>query len=395
LVRRRAAPRSDRLSDEDDIPEPDRVAGHPHPRETARLFGQEPAEHAFLAAWAEGRLHHGWLLRGPRGIGKATLAYRIARALIAEGPGAPSGGLFGDALGPAVPASLDAPPDCPVAARIRARSEPRLAVLRRMVNERTGRPRVNIVIDDVRAVRRFLSLTAADGGWRAVIVDAADEMNSAAANALLKVLEEPPARTALLLVSHAPGSLLPTIRSRCRTLDLRPLGADDLAAALAQAGAPVAGADAAALALIAGGSVGEALRLAAGSGIELYGRLVGLLGAGRGVDRPALVALADAVSARGAEAHYELVGRLTLTLLGRLARHGALGGNGAEAVPGEAALMASIARDTAQAALWAEAAGRAAAALSHARAVNLDPGQTIIDTFLDLDATLARARAAA
>jgi DNA polymerase-3 subunit delta' len=307
--------------------------------------------------------------------------------------------LFGPGSELTAPATLDAPQGCPVATRIRARSEPCLAVLRRTVNDKTGRLRGQIVVDDVRAVRRFLSLSAADGGWRAVIIDAADEMNRSAANALLKVLEEPPARTALLLVAHSPAALLATIRSRCRTLDLRPLGPVELSAALAQAGAPVAAEEAGPLALIAGGSVGEALRLSAGGGVALYGRLVALLGGGGGVERSGMMELAEAVTGRGAEAIYELVARLTLTLIGRLARHAATGSSAgfsaAEAGPGEAALMAAVARNRAQAALWAEAAGRVAAATSHARAVNLDPGLTIIDTFLDLDATLTRARAVA
>lgn len=374
-------------------PEPDRIPGHPHPRETTRLFGQEIAEQGFLAAWAEDRLHHAWLLRGSRGIGKATLAYRIARALIAEGPGAGTPGGQPDGLfGARVPASLDPPGECPVATRIRAQSEPRLAVLRRGVNDKTGRLRTQISIDDVRGIRRFLSLSAADGGWRAVIIDPADEMNRSSANALLKMLEEPPARTALLLVAHSPAALLPTIRSRCRTLDLRPLEPADLSAALTHSGAPVAETEAGPLALLAGGSVGEALRLTADGGVGLYGRLVAMLGGGKGVERSGLVDLADAVAARGAEAMYDLVTRLTLTLIGRLARHAATGSCEAEAGPGEAALMANIARSQAQAALWAEAAARVAASVSHARAVNLDPGQTIIDTFLDLDTTLTRAR---
>ncbi len=380
------------MSEANEQPEPDRVPDHPHPRETRRLFGQEGAELDFLAAWSEGRLHHAWLLRGLRGVGKATLAYRIARALIADGVGAgQAGGVFGAGL----PMTLDPPEGCPVATHIHAQSEPRLAVLRRRVNEKTGRLRSQITIDDVRAVRRFLSLSAADGGWRAVIIDAADEMNHSAANALLKVLEEPPARTALLLVSHSPAALLPTIRSRCRTLDLRPLNPADLSAALTGAGAPIVAEEAGPLAVLAGGSVGEALRLTAGDGVVLYGRLVALLGGGMGVERSGMMQLAEAVTGRGAEAMYELSGRLTLTLVGRLARHGATGSSDAEVGSGEAALMAAVAGNQAQAALWAEAAARVAAATSHARAVNLDPGQTIIDTFLDLDATLTRTRGVA
>ncbi len=383
------------MSEAAQTPESDRVPGYPHPRETTRLIGQASAEREFLAAWAEGRLHHGWLLRGPRGVGKATLAYRIARALIADGPGGETA-LFG----PSVPASLDPPEGCTILQRIRAQSEPRLTVLRRGLNER-GRLRTQISVDDVRGVRRFLSLSAADGGWRVVIVDAADEMNRSAANALLKVLEEPPARTALLLVAHAPAGLLPTIRSRCRTLDLHPLEATDLAQALDEVGAPVPAGDAKALALLAGGSVGEALRLIAGDGVALYGRLIALFNGGRGVERGALMALTDWATGRNAESRFDLVPKLTLTLIGRLARHGAMADalpgsdSGPDAVPEEAPLMQAVARSPAQAALWAEASARIAAATAHARAVNLDPGQTIIDTFLELDATLARARNAA
>ncbi|MEM0943982.1 MAG: DNA polymerase III subunit delta', partial [Pseudomonadota bacterium] len=223
------------MSDEEVPILPDQVPGAPHPRETVRLIGQAAAEAAFLAAWGEGRLHHAWLLRGPEGIGKATLAYRIARAILAEGPGEDPG-LFG---GPTVPETLEVPAHCPIGARIRAGSEPRLSVLRLGLNERTGKPRAQIVVDDVRAVKSFLQLSAADGGWRAVIIDPGDALNRSAANAILKFLEEPPARTLILLVSHAPGGLLPTIRSRCRTLDLAPLGAQDLSAALAQAGVEI------------------------------------------------------------------------------------------------------------------------------------------------------------
>jgi DNA polymerase-3 subunit delta' len=203
----------------------------------------------------------------------------------------------------------------------------------------------------------------------------------------------------LLLISHAPGRLLPTIRSRCRTLDLRPLGPEPLRRALEGTGVEVRPEEAGALAILAGGSVGEALRVVAGGGAALYARIVAALGEGRRVDRAEMTRLADEVTGRGAEEAFDLAGRLILVLLGRLARHAAAGGaddgEAAEAAPGEAALMRAVAATPRQAALWAEAASRAGGALSQARAVNLDPGLTIIDTFLDLDATLARARQAA
>ena len=359
-----------------DAPEPDRVPGFPHPAETRHLFGQEEAERAVLDAWREGRLHHAWLLRGPRGVGKATLAYRIARAVIADGDHPPS--------------SLDPPENCPVARRIAIGAEPRLVVLKRSLNERTGRLRNEIVVEDVRRLRRFIDLSAPDGGWRAVIVDAADELNPSAANALLKTLEEPPPRVLMLLVSHRADALLPTIRSRCRRLDLRPLGPEDLASALAEAGCEVDTEDRKALAALAGGSVGDALMLLAGDGPALYGRLVGALRGGQGLDRPAMLAIAEEAGGRSGPRGFDLVGRLLLTLPARLAQAGARGLDPLSEAEG--ALVAAAAATPAQARLWAEAVARAAATLRHARAVNLDPVQTILDIFLDLDATLARAR---
>jgi DNA polymerase-3 subunit delta' len=381
------------MAEEAAPPEPDRVEGYPHPRETAALYGQEAAERRFLDAWAAGRLHHAWLLRGPAGIGKATLAYRIARALIAQ----PADGLLGEAP---PPASLDAPPGCPIRARIVARSEPRLFVLRRTpdpkaTGEQKNRNRTQIAVDDVRRLRNFLGLTAADGGWRVVIIDPADEMNTSSANALLKFLEEPPTQSMFLLVAHAPSGLLPTIRSRCRTLDLTPLSPDDLARALGQAGAAVPPSAAAALAELSGGSAGQGLRLVAAGGLALYARIVGLFGDGRSLARAPMLDLAERCAGRAGAETYRLVLRLSATLTARLARAAATGEAPPEAAPGEARLVAAIARHPAQAAPWADALARILAAHAHALAVNLDPAQTVLDTFLELDATLGRVRAAA
>lgn len=388
------------MAADDEVTEPDRVEGHPHPREAAALYGQDDAERRFLDAWAGGRLHHAWLLRGPAGIGKATLAYRIARALIAEASGDAGGGLFGEPEPPAAPATLEAPEGDPVRARIVARSEPRLFVLRRTPNpDATGeaktRLRTQIAVDDVRRLRQFLGLTAADGGWRVVLIDPADEMNRSSANALLKYLEEPPARCMFLLISHSPAALLPTIRSRCRTLDLRPLGPDDLARALADAGAEVPRGHETALAELSAGSAGQALRLVAGDGVPLYGRIVALLDGGRTVARGPMTELAEQCSGRKNAEFYRLVLQLMQVLVARLARAAATGAVPPEAAPGEAALMAAVARHPAQAVPWAEALATVGATTRHAVAVNLDPAQTVLNTFLELDATLGRVRAAA
>jgi DNA polymerase-3 subunit delta' len=373
-------------------PEPDRIDGFPHPRETRDLFGQETAETEFLDSWRSGRLHHAWLLRGPAGIGKATLAYRVAHALLATPPA--GDGLFGEAE-PATPQTLDVPADSVIAARIGAEAEPRLFVLKRTPNPNTGRMRTQIAVDDVRRLRQFLGLSAADGGWRAVIIDAADEMNRASANALLKFLEEPPPDCIFLLISHAPAGLLPTIRSRCRTLDLAPLASDNLFWALEAAGTETSRDDVGPLAELAGGSVGRSLKLLEEDGLEIYAGMVRLLGSGGRVDRSGLVELAESCAGRDSANRYALVLDLVQVMLARAARTAARGEIPAEAAPGEADLLAVIAAHPAHATLWAETHARTAATVRHAVAVNLDPAQTILDTFLEIDATLGRIGAAA
>lgn len=362
----------------------DRVEGYPHPRETSVLFGQNEAEYRFLDAWRNDRLHHAWLLRGPDGVGKATLAYRIARALIAAHPAGIS----------PVPETLDPPENCPTRQRILAQSEPGLFVLRRAVDDK-GRLRTVITVDDVRALRRFLGLSAADGGWRVVIIDSADEMNRNAANALLKFLEEPPAATIFLLISHAPAGLLPTIRSRCRMLDLRPLGPADLASALGAAGAELPQGRETALAELSGGSAGQALRLLTSDGLALYTRLVAIFDGGRRMARAPMSELAESTAGRPNAEKYRLLLDLVQILTARLARAAATGTPPPEAAPGEARLIANIASDPAQATLWAEALGMIAATTRHAIAVNLDPAQTVLNTLLELDSTLGHARMAA
>ena len=202
------------------LPDPTQVEGAPHPAETRRLLGQTAAERAFLDAFSGGRLHHAWMLIGPKGVGKATLAWKIARFLLAT-PDAEEDGLFG---APPPPETLDIGEDHPVTRRSRAGAEPGLFVLKRGPNDKGDRIAAEIRVDQVRKLKSFFALSSADGGRRVVIVDAADEMNVNAANALLKLLEEPPVRTVMLLVCHQPSRLLPTIRSRCRELRLAALG---------------------------------------------------------------------------------------------------------------------------------------------------------------------------
>jgi len=369
------------------LPAPDQIDGAPHPRETAQLYGHGGAEAEFLQAFNSGRMHHGWLITGPRGVGKATLAYRIARFLLATPP-QDDGGLFG---APPEPETLDIPEDHPVAARILAGSEPGLRVLRRIEDEKTGRLRNVIGVPEMRKLAEFFHLSLTDGGRRVVIVDPADEMNEAGANALLKMLEEPPAETTMLLLSHQPSRLLPTIRSRCRTLRLSPLGPEDMQAALTQAGGDANGG--AALAELSGGSVGAALELTMLSGQEIYAELIALLATMPRLDRPRALALADAAAQRGADARLGLLIRLLNIALTRLARHGATGIAAPEAAPNEAQTFARLAPHAHAARAWADIAAETSARLAHGRAVNLDPAALVLDTLIKLNDTASKTTA--
>jgi DNA polymerase-3 subunit delta' len=256
------------------------------PRANAELFGHRDAEQTLLEAYRTGRLPHAWLITGPPGIGKATLAYRMARFVLAHP----------DPHRPEVrsAASLRVAPDHPAARRIAAQAQPDLLVLTRTINEKTGKLRQDIAVDDVRRSVGFFGSTAGEGGWRIAIVDCVDELNSEGANALLKILEEPPERALLLLVSHSAGRVLPTIRSRCRLLPLRPLAAEDVTRAAAAALGPDAeGADIQGAAAVADGSVARALALIDSDALELRNRIVALLDRLPAVDPRALHALGD------------------------------------------------------------------------------------------------------
>ena len=365
----------------DDLPEPDRVDGAPHPRETQNLFGQAEAEANFLAAYNAGRLHHGWLISGPSGVGKATLAWRLARFMLAT-PVA-DGGLFD----PPAPDSLDIAPDHPVARRMSARAEGRMFHLRRGLNEKETAYSADIRVDDVRRMKSFFTMSAADGGRRAAIIDAADDMNTAAANALLKLLEEPPAGVTLFLISHQPHRLLPTIRSRCRELRLSRLPADMLSKALSAAGGTLAPSDALAMAELAGGSVGEAFRLTNQDGLSVYAGLIRLMATLPRMDRAVALKLAETSAGRGAETQFDLVVTLIDLFLARIARAGATTTLPPEAAPGEASLITRLGQPPGAGLAWANLAQSLTIRARRGRAVNLDPAALLMDMLLKIDDT--------
>jgi DNA polymerase-3 subunit delta' len=353
----------------------------PPPWRSDRLLGHEAAERTLLAAHGRGRLHHAWLLAGPRGIGKATLAWRFARFLLA---GQEQGGLFGGG-----PESLDVPADAPGRALIDARSHPDLFHLRRTLNPDTGRIRAEIAVEDVRGLGAFMHMTPAMGKWRVAIVDAADEMNRNSANAVLKILEEPPPNAVLLIVTHAPGRLLPTIRSRCRRLSLHPL-ADQVVMQLLEEHAPsLANEERLALARLSEGSIGYALELSGAGSLALYREMVDVLATLPELDMPRLHGFAERFARRGEEANaaWRALTYLFDGWLKGLARQAAVGREAAPVVPVEGGLRARL---LAGASLdrWMEAWEKVADLLSRADAVNLDRKQTVLGSFLLLQAAM-------
>lgn len=359
---------------DDDIPEPDRIDGAPHPRETPVLLGQSKAERDFLDAFTAGRLHSGWLITGPRGVGKATLAWKIATFLLA----APEAGLFGEP-------SLNVDPDHPDARLVRSGAHPRLALIRRPWDDKTKRLRAEITVDAVRSLKSFFQMSAADGGHRVVIVDAADELNRNAANAILKELEEPPARATILLIAHQPSRLLPTIRSRCRELRCATLGPEDLQQALQQAGHEIQNTDN--LTTLAAGSAGDAIRLLNHDGLPLYAELVRLLEGLPQVDRPTALKLAESCAGRGADIRFGMTLDLLDLFLSRAAKAGLIGEPTAQGAPGEARLLARLSPHDRAARSWAQLQQDLSQRSRHGKAVNLDPAALILDMIFKIEET--------
>ncbi len=258
------------------------------PRATSKLFGHGVTEAALLAAYRSGRVPHAFMLIGQNGIGKATLAYRLARFVLAHpNPSAP-------AVHAATSLAVD--PEHPVARRVAAQGHGDLLVLERVPNEK-GVLRQQIAADDVRRTISFFGATAGEGGWRVAIVDAVNELNRAGANALLKVLEEPPERALLLLVCHSASRVLPTLRSRCCVMPMRPLSQADVARALAAAvGSAENDPQIEAAAAAADGSVARALAFLDEDALALRQRALEELERLPALNANALHALGDALA---------------------------------------------------------------------------------------------------
>ena len=355
----------------------------PHPRANPDLIGHEAAERALRSAVDDGRLHHAWLITGPKGIGKATLAYRFARYVLAHPGETAEAGLFGaDELTPPGEAgSLYVDPAEPVFQRVENASHADMLTIRRTENDR-GKLRAEIVVDDVRNSQSLFRQTAGEGGWRVIIVDAADEMNPNAANALLKMLEEPPARALLLLICHNPARLLPTIRSRCQKLRLEALPAETVTMLLRRFIPDLPDMDAELAAALAEGSIGRAMTLAASGGLEVYGQVMDLLDDLPQLDVTKLHGFATSCGGvKGADT-FVAAAELIRWTLARLVRYA---GGGTETFTDglaarEAALFARLG-PAAGLESWLGVWEKTDALLDSAARANLDRKQVILNTF--------------
>jgi DNA polymerase III subunit delta' len=341
-------------------PEPndsDRIEGFAHPRETFALLGQEAALVRAARALRAGRPPSAWLITGAPGVGKATLAYRIARYLLAHG------------AADAGPEDLAVPEDNSTARQVMAQSHPGLLVLKRALHPKTGKLMTVLSVDEIRRLADFFGMTSGAGGWRVAIVDTADDMNDNAANALLKMLEEPPANAMLLLLSNTPGRLLPTIRSRCQRLDLRPLDDATLDKALARHLPDMSAAERAALVRLSGGSIGAALTLATGEGATLAQEADRLIEQARDPDVLALMTLGDKLF-RMQDGLEQFGQFLTETLADRIRAKAHSGAGGLER--------------------WIMLLGRMEQGFGRATGLHLEPRQTVLSVARDLAQTARR-----
>tara|TARA_Y100001001_G_scaffold164604_1_gene197499 strand:+ start:3269 stop:4309 length:1041 start_codon:yes stop_codon:yes gene_type:complete len=336
------------VSDED-RPEADREGGLPHPRRVYDLFGQDAALNEAEAAISSGRMHHAWMVSGPKGVGKASFAYRLARRLL--------GARATDEAG------LASDPDDPVCRRLEALSHPDFLLIRRPYNDKTGKLKGEIPVEEARRAPEFFSKSASGKGWRVCIVDSADELNVNSANALLKTLEEPPQRGLLILIVNTPGRLLPTIRSRCRRLILRAPSIEATTQWLMDRHQMSAD-EAQRAAMLAQGAPGRALALAETDAPALMATIDTALSGLPRLDRAAIAQIAASATRKGGEQIKPITLDFLVADAQNRARALALETGGAD-----------------RAGAWVEAADRLTRLARESETLYLDPKQTLYAAF--------------
>lgn len=333
--------------------------GAVHPAEQVKLFGHAAAEDFLARSYRSGKGHHAILIEGPEGIGKATLAFRFANHVLHH----PEPSEAPETLADPSPAS-------PITRQLASGASHNLLHLTRPVDEKTGKVKSAITVDEVRKAGKFFAQTSGTGNWRIVIIDPADDLNRNAANAILKILEEPPKRSLFLVLTHAPGKLLPTIRSRCLPLSLSPLSEGDLAATLDSLGAAPSGPRAGEVLSVAHGSVSEALKLTNYGGFDIVEAFRAIVEAPGEPPRREVHKLADVLSARDSD-----------TVFSFFCQH-------AGDFVTDAARAAALAGDISRADRLARLSTQLTERIAIAQGYNLDRKQTLISVLDDIRASL-------
>lgn len=339
----------------------DTIEGVPEPAENPRLVGHREVAAMVAGAYRAGKLPHALLLGGPQGVGKATLAFHLAHHLLRH-PAADT-----------APAELAVPdPASSLSRQIASGAHPSVLHLTRPANDKTKGFKSVVTVDEVRRVSRFLSMTSHDRSYRIVIVDPADDMNTNAANALLKNLEEPPSRTLFILITHSIGRLLPTIRSRCQSVLLQPLAAEEMFSVLEgfDLDLPPTPDGRAELAARAGGSPRSAILLTQYGGLEIAAAIDTLANSAK-IDIGQAHRLADAVAARDQQVQFQLFNNHVLDIVAQAA--------------GEAARARDLARAGRLSAYWQQTVQT----IEEAETYNLDRKQHVLGIVHSLHAVLA------
>lgn len=355
------------------VDNPPDVDGARSPRFCRELVGQEKAVAHFLRNLAEGKLHHACLLSGPKGVGKASFAHLAARFML-QTP---------DPVGAARRAArLEVPRAEELPGRqLEQGSHPDLMIVTRPWDAAKGRFKQAISVEEIRSVRSFFNLSAGMGGWRICIIDAADDMTANAANALLKTLEEPPSNSLFLLISHQPGRLLDTIRSRCMKIAFQPLQTAEIQKFLSTCGAGGGdGRSFAAIAHLSGGSIGRALRIHDTNALDVYSGMVKLLRQYPSIGTVELHEFAERLSRRNAEHLFEDWAGFFLHWVRQLVRFAAAGDRPAAVFEGEDAAFAAMSGDKPLEA-WVDVWEKVSELVGNARRLNLDRRQTVLEGF--------------
>jgi DNA polymerase-3 subunit delta' len=314
------------------------------PSQTLKLFGHSGAEQTLLDAYNNDRLHHGWLISGEKGLGKATLAHMFSRFLLTRVAEEDAGaGLFGDELPADKATTIEVAEDNPKMAQLLAGGHGNIRIISRKYDEKKKKIPKDIGVDQIRTLANFFNKTPSQKGWRVAIINSVDQLTINAANALLKMLEEPPEKSILLLISNTPGRLLPTILSRCQKLALLKLSKNDVSTVLVERFPEIDTLEAEAIAKMADGSPGRAINYAEIDALQIYKDMLALMAELPQLKTSIIHKFADNLSTIKNEAKFEIFCAHYPQWLSTVARQSAAGGALQSVVTGEGAIATKFA----------------------------------------------------